>query len=131
MNTNSVTADLLVECNARGISLLLADDGGLTIDAPTRETLTPDLLDRLKADKANLLTMLRPAPESAPDLPAPTSEALSKPAKVICRCGSTTSRDVLIHDGQSVRRDCGRCGKFIEFPVWYGKGTGHNGQHPI
>jgi hypothetical protein len=36
------------------------------------------------------------------------------------RCRSRTYRDVSIHDGQSVRRDCGRCGRFIGFTVWYG-----------
>ena len=37
-----------------------------------------------------------------------------------CRCGSATWRDVAIHDGQSVRRDCDGCGRFLDFPVWYG-----------
>ncbi|MCC7476206.1 MAG: hypothetical protein IT425_12490 [Pirellulales bacterium] len=32
--TPSPLADLLAECDAQGIRLLLADDGGLTIDAP-------------------------------------------------------------------------------------------------
>jgi hypothetical protein len=36
------------------------------------------------------------------------------------RCGSHETHDVLIHAGQSVRRDCARCGRFLEFPVWYG-----------
>ena len=62
--TPSTLADLLAECDAHGIRLLPADDGGLTIDAP-QDALTPDLLDRLKAHKAELLAMLRPAPDAA------------------------------------------------------------------
>ncbi|REK17366.1 MAG: hypothetical protein DWQ37_06130 [Planctomycetota bacterium] len=38
-----------------------------------------------------------------------------------CQCGSTRWIDVPIHNGQSVRRDCRRCGQTIEFPVWYGQ----------
>jgi hypothetical protein len=33
-------------------------------------------------------------------------------------CGSTTYRDIAIHEGASVRRDCSKCGRFIGFPVW-------------
>jgi hypothetical protein len=130
---SSPLADLLADCNAHGIRLLLADDGGLTIDAP-HDALTPDLLDRLKAHKAGLLTMLQrasgfdvdPAPDAEPAPAAPDG-----PAKGICRCGATTWRDVPIHGGQSARRDCGRCGRFIEFPIWHGNTTGHNGQQSV
>lgn len=38
-----------------------------------------------------------------------------------CRCGSTTWRDVAIHGGRSVRRDCARCCRFLSFPVWHGR----------
>jgi hypothetical protein len=38
----------------------------------------------------------------------------------VCRCGSTQWRDVPIHGGRSIRRDCARCGRFIAFPLWYG-----------
>ena len=61
----SILADLLTDCHAHGIRLALADGGGLEIDAPP-DALTPDLLDRLKAHKVELLEMLRPAPEVAP-----------------------------------------------------------------
>src|SRR5687768_5097553 len=101
--TPAILADLLKDCDAHGIRLLLAGDGGLTIDAP-QSALTPDLLGRLKAHKAELLAMLRPAPEVAPALPVVASVAPTKPAKAVCRCGGTTWRDVPIHGGQSVRR---------------------------
>lgn len=202
----SILADLLADCEAHGIRLALAGDGGLVIDAP-QNTLTPELLGRLKAHKGELLAVLQvllanhlldagqvqrgtehgafgqidfpiapdggeadvqPALEKpsefgvanletvpagkndaergewaarepflnrvdhaliVPSLrmrdndsaPAATVTARNDCAKTVCRCGSTTWRDVSIHDGQSVRRDCGRCGRFLAFPVWYGK----------
>jgi hypothetical protein len=47
----------------------------------------------------------------------------TKPRKpdAICPCGSTQWRDVPIHGGRSIRRDCARCGRFIAFPLWYGR----------
>lgn len=33
-------------------------------------------------------------------------------------CGSTDLREVPIHNGRSVRRDCSRCSKTVDFPVW-------------
>ncbi len=42
-------------------------------------------------------------------------------SETVCgRCGSRDYIDVLIHGGRSTRRDCRRCGRFIDFPVWYG-----------
>ena len=63
----SILADLLAECDAHGIRLIVARDGGLTIDAP-QDALTPDMLDWLKAHKADLLTLMRP---EAPDADRP------------------------------------------------------------
>jgi hypothetical protein len=111
-------AKLLADCDARCIRLHPAGDGGLTIDAP-QVALTPDMVVRLKAHKAELLALLRPAPAVQPQ-PMPTMKPTAKP---VCRCGSTERRNVPIHDGQSVRRDCDKCGRFIDFPVWYGKAT--------
>ncbi|MBN2024923.1 MAG: hypothetical protein JW809_19255 [Pirellulales bacterium] len=62
--------------------------------------------------------------------PPPQPPAVVEPVVVVepklvvepvCRCGSTTWRDVPIHNGQSVRRDCARCGRFLDFPRWYGR----------
>lgn len=86
-----------------------------------RSALTPDLLDRLKASKADLLALLKPTHDVAPAIPLASRDARETPAKAICRCGSATWRDVPIHGGQSTRRDCAGCGRFIGFPVWYGK----------
>ena len=109
-------AELLADCDARGILLHPAGDGGLTIDAP-QGALMPDMVERMKAHKAELLALLQPAPAIQPQ-PMPTTKPR---AKAVCRCGSTRWRDIPIHDGQSVRRDCAGCRRFIDFPVWYGK----------
>lgn len=119
--------ELLADCDARGILLHPAGDGGLTIDAP-EDTLTSELIGRLKACKGGLLALLRPTSDVAIAPPVTTSEAVVRPAKAVCRCGAIVWRDVPIHGGQSVRRDCGQCGRFACFPVWYGKTTLHNAQ---
>jgi hypothetical protein len=118
-------AELLADCDARGIRLHPAGDGGLTIDAP-QAALTPDMLARLKCHKVPLLALLGPARGMAP---APAMAAQSdppEPTTPVCRCGSTTWRDVRIHEGQTVRRDCDRCRRFLDFPVWHGKSTLQN-----
>lgn len=48
-----------------------------------------------------------------------TKEAL--PSKAVCPCGSTSWLDAPIHNGRTIRRNCARCGRFLGFPVWYGK----------
>ncbi|MBX3435417.1 MAG: hypothetical protein KF847_19045 [Pirellulales bacterium] len=116
--------DLLAECEAHGIRLTVAGDGGLAIDAP-QDALTPDLLGRLKAHKGELLALLRPAPNAAPALPVATRDAPATPTEPVCRCGGTAWRDVPIHGGRSTRRDCAGCRRFIGFPVWYGKDALH------
>lgn len=45
--------------------------------------------------------------------------ASEAPATWRCPCGSTGWRDRAIHAGQSIRRDCRRCGRFVAFTVWY------------
>ncbi|MGD9719887.1 MAG: hypothetical protein AB7O59_01580 [Pirellulales bacterium] len=107
-------AGLLTECDAIGIRLVPAGGGGLTIDAP-QEVLTPDLVDQLRIHKAELLVRLQPHARLETRRPAPTAQT-----KPVCRCGSTTWLDVAIHDGRSNRRDCARCGRFIDFSRWYG-----------
>jgi hypothetical protein len=112
---------LLADVAQRGITLEARGD---RLRYHPRSALTPDLAERLKAHKAELLALLRPTPHAALPPPAPATEATAMPTNSVCRCGSTRWRDVSIHGGQSVRRDCGRCGRFIDFPVWYGKYTG-------
>ena len=52
-------------------------------------------------------------------------EAQSEVSVARCtRCGSRKFRDVDIHNGQSLRRDCAQCGRFLDFPLWYGRKSG-------
>lgn len=55
--TSSSLIGLLAECRSHGIRLKLDDDSGLNIDAP-RDALTPDLLDRLRAHKSDIMAGL-------------------------------------------------------------------------
>jgi hypothetical protein len=52
-------AGLLAECDTHDIRLSLDGVGGLTIDAP-QDALTPNLVARLKANKADLLAAIGP-----------------------------------------------------------------------
>ena len=163
MGGSMSAAELLMDLGLLGIRLQADGD---RLRYHPRSALTPDLLARLKAHKADVLALLRPTPDDAPSVeptdaavvwqavldrlegdplfPPDTMETLraarvkwasdapqTTPTKPVCRCGSTTWRDVPIHGGQSVRRDCGRCERFLDFPVWYGKYAGQNGQHLV
>ncbi len=114
MNDLNPFSQLLATCDSLGIRLLPDVDGGLSIDAP-QDALKPELLQQLVANKADLLTHL--AADHSPDIQTVSSTTGAEVA--ICRCGSTTWHDVPIHDGRSTRRDCARCGRFIDFSRWY------------
>ncbi len=109
-------AELLLDLGRVGI--LLEADGERLRYCP-QSAMTPDLLGRLKTHKAELLALLRPA-AAVQAQPATTTKPSAKP---VCRCGSVAWRDVPIHNGRSVRRDCGQCGRFLSFPIWHGKTT--------
>ncbi|MGD9722623.1 MAG: hypothetical protein AB7O59_14930 [Pirellulales bacterium] len=112
---DSILTELLTDCDAQGIRLFLAGNGGLTIDA-AHDALTPELLEQLRTHKTEMIAHLRPKARLEPRLALPTIAT-----KAVCRCGSATWLDVPIHDGQSTRRDCARCGRFIDFSRWYGQ----------
>jgi hypothetical protein len=91
---------LLADLSRRGIKLE-ARDGQLRYFP--KAAIGPQLLTALRRHKLELMAVL-------------TSEPV--PCR---RCGGTEMLDVAIHDGQSVRRDCAQCGRFVEFAVWYGR----------
>jgi len=115
----SMVAGLLAECESHGVRLLLADDGGLTIDAPEK-ALTAALIERLKISKPDLVALLSGNTHRRGNIDA-----------LKCRCGSTQWRDIPIHGGRSIRRDCAACKRFLEFAVWYGKNAGPKGQYRV
>ena len=125
----TAAADLLIDLTRRGIELVPCGDW---LRYRPRSAMTPDLAERLRAHKAELLAILGHAggrgecdwPERAGRVRhgsglAPWGAA---PRPGECpRCRSIGFRDVPIHNGQSVRRDCAACGRFIAFVVWYGR----------
>jgi hypothetical protein len=82
-------------------------------------------IDWLEENEA--LALLRPMPEAEaePELAADGPRQNSENPPLVCRCGSTAWRDVVLehepHNGNSIRRDCARCGWLLDFPLWYGK----------
>jgi len=52
-------AEILLECATHGIRLVPDAGMGLTVDAP-QDVLTPELIDRLRANKDGLLAILAP-----------------------------------------------------------------------
>ena len=116
---------LLADCKARGVDLALSGDDGLVIDGPELE-LTPSLLARLKANKRELrAALLGNTHELGNICELGNTLKAGNIRTQICRCGSTTWRDVTIHGGRSVRRDCAKCGRFLVFVIWY-EGIGIN-----
>lgn len=93
----SAVAELMSECDTRGIRLNVTRDGRVTIDAP-KDALSPEFLEKVRTYKAELIEQLG---TTAP-LEHRRAER-TRPAKPVCRCGSTRWRDVAIHDGQSTR----------------------------
>lgn len=130
--------ELIAECEALDIRLA-ARGANLAIDAPG-DKLTDDLLAQLRAHKQDILAAIQAGTDSIQDcrnselrlgrLPWPKQarERDSGSLAAVCRCGATTWRDVVIHDGQSVRRDCAVCGRFLDFPVWYSADAVRNAQ---
>ncbi|OHB77742.1 MAG: hypothetical protein A2W31_03425 [Planctomycetes bacterium RBG_16_64_10] len=96
---NSPVTSLLADLRALGVSVGV--EGDRLWYAP-RSAVTSELLDRLRRHREDLLLLL------------------GRTAVRCDRCRSTEYRDVSIHGGRSVRRDCAKCGRFLDFPVWYG-----------
>jgi predicted RNA-binding Zn-ribbon protein involved in translation (DUF1610 family) len=129
----NAAAGLLAALHRRGVTVELRD--GQLWCGPRRALGTADIA-LLRTHKAALLALLRggqaagdqPPPGPTPPEPvvpapaAPQPPPHAGPAAPRCpHCGSAATRDVAIHSGRSVRRDCAQCGRFISFPVWYGE----------
>src|SRR5579871_6690019 len=104
-------AELLADLTRHGIRLEVHGD---RLRYHPRSALSPDQVELLKANKDELLALLGPTTRIAPGAQLEATNGLLKP-KPVCRCGSTTWRDVPIHGGASLRRDCSRCNRFLAF----------------
>jgi len=94
-----------------------------TLETHKREILAElrrRTLAKLESDIQAELQREALAVESSPVAPVNGGD-LTRTAQPVCRCGSSTWRDTLIHAGQSSRRDCAECWRFVGFPVWYGE----------
>ncbi len=109
------TADLLSTLAVYGVRLVASDDG-TRLGVQPAGSLSPDVRASVIDHKAALLAMLR-----GEALPMANPFADPRPRTKCDRCGSDQCNDVPIHDGQSLRRDCGRCGRFLGWPRWRGK----------
>jgi hypothetical protein len=94
-------------------------------DDAQEDVVTSGRIDWLEENEA--LALLRPMPEAEaePELAADGPLQNSENPPLVCRCGSTAWRDVVLehepHNGNSIRRECARCGWLLDFPLWYGK----------
>ena len=92
-------AATIAHLSAAGVELYI-DHGKLRFRAPAG-AFTDELRSLAAANRADLIAHLSAVP--------------------CTRCGSTETADFSIHDGQSIRRDCAKCGRFQSFPLWYGR----------
>lgn len=103
------TPSILEELQRRKISVTLAGADKLHIDAPPG-TLTPDITERIRANKGALLALLTPSPSVTP-APAPASEQASS-SRVERKPGHTEQGAPsyrAIENAEPPRR-CLRCG---------------------
>jgi len=106
--------------------VLLPSPAATPIDLADADAVWQAALDRLQGDPffpPDLIEVLRSSETrwGAEGVVVAEDTASRTARRRVCRCGSTTSQDVPIHNGRSVRRDCACCGRFIEFPVWHGE----------
>lgn len=107
--------ELLTELRQHGV--VLKADGDRLRFKP--RNLPAETVELLVQHKAVLLRLLQA--EADPTKAAGPSGQQPEPAAPRCRrCPSRRFVDVVIHGGQSVRRDCKRCRCFWRFVQWYG-----------
>jgi hypothetical protein len=136
-------ATLLAKLTSRGV-VLTQVDGDIQVETP-KGRLTAIDIQIIKGHKSELLDLLEvpscwdeyhdaiahafanPSTREAigplwltdPDGWPGSRPKAAKPIPGICpRCGSDQFKDVPIHGGKSIRRDCAKCSKFLAFPRW-------------
>ena len=109
-------ADLLTTLVARGVEFRAHGD---ELRFRPLEQLTPSDLENLREHKATILRLLR-----SEGIVYENRFADPRPWTTCDRCGSTDHRDIPIHNGQSARRDCAQCNRFLGWPRWHGRTQG-------
>jgi hypothetical protein len=136
-------ATLLANLTSRGV-VLTQVDGDIQVETPKGELTAIDI-QIIKGHKSELLDLLEvpscwdeyhdaitrafanpstredigPLWLTDPDGWPGSRPPAAKPAPGTCdRCGSDQHKDFPIHGGQSIRRDCAKCGRFISWPNW-------------
>lgn len=105
------TAELLSDLISRGVEI---QAHGAKLRFRPTDRLTATDLDRIRQHKPALLALLR-----AEGRVHPASDV--RPLGRCDCCGSDDVADIAIHDGQSRRRECRRCERFLGWPRWYGR----------
>jgi hypothetical protein len=139
MNAPTLLANLM----SRGVTLSMSGND-IQVEAPTGELIPSDIeqIRRHKPELLNLITIptrwndyhdaithafanpsnredIGPLWMTDPDGWPGSRPPAAKPAPGTCdRCGSDQHKDFPIHGGQSIRRDCAKCGRFISWPNW-------------
>ena len=115
--TPSAMADLVQLLDERGVALRVSPGGELLIRDRYKRLSPADraAVHHYRHDLADWLA--RPPVADAPGAPAEPD-----PGGPRCdRCGAAEFVEVSTHNGASIRRDCGRCGRTWGFPVWRGE----------
>jgi hypothetical protein len=108
---------------AHGLSCEQSDS--LAESELTKDVQASELGDRWQEDEALALLRKSSEDEYVPEIVEDNVNQNSHVPTPVCRCGSTTWRDVVLehppHNGTTVRRDCSRCTRFLEFVTWHGE----------
>lgn len=104
--------DLVADLTARGVTIV-ATSGRLRFHPMS--LITSDDLHQLQLNKQAILNYVQ-SDENERMNPF----ARITPSSRCDLCSSPEFLEVSIHDGESLRRECARCGRFMGWPLWYG-----------
>jgi hypothetical protein len=113
MDGSMTTAELVTALVSRGVELRAKGD---KVCFRPADRLTEDDIDQIRRHKWALLGLLR-----AEGRHYVNPAADPRPRDVCDRCGGKNHHEAPIHGGQSLRRDCGHCHRFLGWPRWYGQ----------
>jgi hypothetical protein len=132
--TPAAMALLVQLLEGRGVALRVSPGGELQVRDRDKRLSPADraAVHHYRHDLADLADWLAaPAPEcgvfqhpqrvESDEIERPREQAEPCAGPRCDRCGATEFVEVSTHNGASIRRDCGRCGRTWGFPVWRGE----------